>query len=128
MVVMMMVSLLVMVMIMAGLMVVLMMMVMLVIVLFLELANPGGGSGHFLEIEHPGVHQIFERHVAVVALYDFGSGLEGTDHGMHLVGLFAAYLRYLVEQDDVAEFNLLDHNGRRTRAGRHSVLGLYLLP
>ena len=46
-------------------------------VVVLYLADPGSRGGHALEIEHPGVDDFLQGHVAEVAGDDFRVGLQG---------------------------------------------------
>ena len=46
-------------------------------VIVLYLADPGSRGGHALEIEHPGVDDFLQGHVAEVAGDDFCVGLQG---------------------------------------------------
>ena len=76
-------------------------------VLAFYLLYPGSRGGHLVEVELASVDELLQRHVAVVALNDFGLGLQGADNLVHLRQLVLRHLRCLVEQDDVAELYLL---------------------
>ncbi len=78
-------------------------------VMILNFLNPGSRSSHFIEVEHVGIQQSVKVYVAVVTLYDLGLGLNGTDNLTDSSQLMRRYLRSLVQQDDVAELNLLDN-------------------
>ena len=82
--------------------------IIIVVVVTFYLLNPGGRGGHLLEVELLGVDQLLHRDVAVVALYDVGLGLDGTDNAAHLGQLLPGHLGGLVQQDGVAELYLLD--------------------
>ena len=72
--------------------VVIIVIVMGIVFLFLvpfDFADPGGGGGHFLEVEHVRVEDKVEIDVAVVALYDLGGGLQGQDNFAQAVQLGA---------------------------------------
>ncbi len=79
------------------------------VVQVLYFANPRSRGGSFLEVEQMGVQQICQFHIAVVAGNDAGGGLQGADYFLGMFQFFAAHLARLVQQDDVAELNLLDH-------------------
>ena len=55
-----------------------------------------------------GVEDLVELHIAVVALQDLGLGLDGADDGLEMAELVLGDLRGFVEQDDVAELDLLN--------------------
>ena len=86
-----------------------MLMFILVVVLVLKFLDPGCRGGYLFEIEQVCVDQVIEGNVTEIAFDDFGRGLDCLDHGMNLVGVPAADFGYFVEQDDVAELYLLDH-------------------
>lgn len=70
--------------------------------------DPGGGGCHLVEVEHGGVEDAVEVDVAVVAFYDFGFSLEVADDLAELGELVWGDFGGFVEEDDVAEFDLLD--------------------
>ena len=74
----------------------------------LYFADPCGGGGHVLEVEEPGVEDLVEVDVGIVALDDAGLGLDGADDGLDALGVGGCDLGNLVEENYVAEFNLLD--------------------
>ena len=78
-------------------------------VMILNFLNPGSRSSHFIEVEHVGIQQSVKFYVAVVTLYDLGLRLNGTDNLTDSSQFMRRYLRSLVQQDDVAELNLLDN-------------------
>jgi len=89
--------------------VVMMMVFFLIAVVVLYLINPCGRSGHLIKIEAFSVQYLIEIHIAVVALYDFCLRLDGTDDTPNTAQFFLCDLRNLVQEDDVAEFYLLDN-------------------
>ena len=102
-------------------MVVFMFIVIIIIIFFLLLApcplllinpfygrNPGGAGGYLVEVEHVGVENLVEIHVAVVTFDDVGFGLEGTDNLFDAGEFFWTHLCGFVQEHDVAELNLLD--------------------
>ena len=54
------------------------------------------------------VEQFFQRHVGVVAFDDFSRRLQGADDFLDASQLFRLHFGCFVQQDDVAEFDLLD--------------------
>lgn len=52
---------------------------------------------------------IGERHIAIIALNDFGCGLNGTYYGAYAYSLLGCDLINFVEKDDIAELNLLNN-------------------
>ena len=74
----------------------------------LQLVDPGGGGGYLLEVELLGMDELLEGHITIVALDDVGLGLDGADNLANLCQLLARHLGSLVQQDGVAELNLLD--------------------
>lgn len=94
------------------LMMVLMMMMMLFFLLYLikmllHFSHPCGRSHHTVEVEHIGVENLSELHVTIVTLYYLSFWLESADYLLHSSEFFWRNLISLVEQDDVAELNLL---------------------
>ena len=73
-----------------------------------DLLNPCGRSGYCIEIEHLGIDKFFERNVAIVALHNLCLWLKGTNDFVESFELLLADFRGFVEQDHVAELNLLD--------------------
>ena len=78
-----------------------------VIVVVFDFVDPRCRCGHFVEVEHTGVQYLVEIDVAIVAIDDFGFGLYGADYLADAVQLAGFHFRRFVEQNDVAEFNLL---------------------
>ena len=76
--------------------------------MLLHLLNPGGRCGNLVEVEHAGIQYLIEFYVVIVTVDDFGLGLEGTDNLSDAAQFLWADLGGLVQQHDVAEFNLLD--------------------
>ena len=72
------------------------------------LAYPSGRSSHAFEVEHTGVEDAVKVDASVVAFDDFGSRLQGLDDLLDASQFFGFHFRSLVQQDDVAEFDLLD--------------------
>ena len=82
--------------------------VLVFVVMLFNLLNPGGGCGNLVEVEHIGIQYLIEFHVTIVAVDNLGLGLEGTDNLSDAAQFLWADLGGLVQQHDVAEFNLLD--------------------
>ena len=57
------------------------------------------------------VDNLVEIYIAVVAIEDFSLWLDGTNDLLEFLQFLRLYLGSLVEQDDVAELNLLDNQG-----------------
>ena len=72
------------------------------------LTHPTGRGGHTLEVEQMGVEEFVQVHFGVVAFDNLCLGLQGADDLLDALPLFGLHFRSLVQQDDVAEFNLLD--------------------
>ena len=70
---------------------------------------PGSAGGYIIKVESVGVEYLVEVHIAVVAGNDLRFGLYGADDCRQVVELTRADLRGFVEQDLVAELNLLNH-------------------
>ena len=81
--------------------------IVIVVVDAFELADPGGGCGHVLEIEGAGAEYAREVEIGIVALYDGSFGLDCANDGAYACGLFGGDFRYFVEYYYVAELNLL---------------------
>ena len=56
-----------------------------------------------------GVENLAQFHISIITLDDFCLGLKNTHNLPDSSQFFRRYLRSLVEQDDIAEFYLLDH-------------------
>ena len=66
-------------------------------------------GGHVFKVEKAGVEQLREVYVAVVTVDDAGFGLQGADDGADAAGLLGGDFRDFVEQNYVAELDLLDN-------------------
>ena len=108
------------VMLMLMLMLVLMFMVLVIVVMMmlfclnliqrtLYLANPCRRRCHTFEMKHPCVDYLVKVDLRIVAFYYLGLRLNCLDDGLDALQLVWADHRCLVEQNDVAEFNLLDY-------------------
>ena len=75
---------------------------------FLNLMDPGGACGNFLKVKHICIENNLQLYVTVIALQYAGAGLQGTNHLAYAQQLLGTYLGCLVEQNYVAELNLLD--------------------
>ena len=73
-----------------------------------ESLNPGSRAGYPLQVEAVSVEKVSERHVAVIALYDTGFGLQSADYGLYALSLLGRNVGDFVEKDKVAELNLLN--------------------
>ena len=71
--------------------------------------NPSGGGGSTFKVEKAGADNLVQIHVGVIAFYDFGTGLQGADNLFDAFQLFRLHFCDFVQQDDVAELNLLDN-------------------
>ena len=83
--------------------------VIIVIVIMLQLMNPSGRRSHFFKVELLGMQNLVEVYVSIVTLDDVGLRLDSTDNLLHLSQLLLRHLRSLVQQDDVTELYLLNH-------------------
>ena len=72
------------------------------------LTHPAGRGGHALEVEQMGVEEFVQVHFGVVAFDNLRLGLQGADDLLDALPFFGLHFRSLVQQDDVAELNLLD--------------------
>ena len=75
----------------------------------LYLANPCRRRCHTFEMKHPCVDYLVKVDLRIVAIYYLGLRLNCLDDGLDALKLVWADHRCLVEQNDVAEFNLLDY-------------------
>ena len=75
---------------------------------FFDFLDPGGRSRHVVELEHPGVEDFVQVKFAVVTFDNLRLGLQGADNGLDAAQFLGCHFGYLVEHDDVAEFDLLD--------------------
>ena len=74
----------------------------------LELPDPGSACGGLIEIEEVRVDQFIDIDFAVIGFDDLGNRLKGADGHLDLFEFFLGKKRGLVEEDDVAELDLLD--------------------
>ena len=74
----------------------------------LHLVNPCGRAGYAVKIESSGSYQLIQLDIAVVAFDDFRQRLYGSDDGTDMVQLILADLGGFVQEDHVAELNLLN--------------------
>ena len=74
---------------------------------FLELFYPCCRGDNVFKVEHSGAYNLVEVDVGIVAVDDFGLGLQRVDDLSDASKLLLLHLRLLVKQDDVAEFDLL---------------------
>ena len=82
--------------------------VILVVMFAFHRFNPCSGGCHFVKVEHARVQNLVEVHVAVVTFDDICLGLDGADNLFDACQLLGFHFGSLVEQDDVAELDLLD--------------------
>jgi len=82
--------------------------VVILIVMLLHFLNPSGRSCYSVEVEHIGIQYLIEINVAVVTVDNLSLGLKGTDDFSDAAQFLRADLGGLVQEHDVAEFNLLD--------------------
>ena len=83
--------------------------VIIIVIMPFDFTHPRGRGGHAFKIEQAGVQEGVERHVGIVAPDDFGLGLQRADDGADAACLVRSHLGYFIEQDEVAEFDLLDY-------------------
>ena len=60
------------------------------------------------EVKHISIKEFLDIYLGVVTLYDLGLGLNLTDNLLDFLEGFRLDLGHLVQEDDVAELNLLD--------------------
>ena len=94
-------------------MVVVMFMLIMVVIIVLvhigvELTNPRGGVGYLVKIKVVCVEYLLEIHLAANSLDDLSLRLERPDHLFDVDELFVGDKIHLVEDDGVAELDLLD--------------------
>ena len=77
----------------------------------LYLLNPSSRGGNLLEIKLMSVYYVIEVYVAIVTFKDLSLRLDGANNLLQFVQFFWFHFSCLVEQDDVAELNLLDDEG-----------------
>jgi hypothetical protein len=68
-----------------------MMMVVMVVVLFFHigfhLLDPSSRGGYFIKLKEFGIEDLGERHIAIVAIYDLGFGLDSTNDSTDMFAL-----------------------------------------
>ncbi len=79
------------------------------VIVVLHGLNPSCRRGNLVEVEEMGVEDLVEVDVAIVAGHDESLRLYLLDDCREVCEVVGRDLRCLVEQDDVAEFDLLDH-------------------
>ncbi len=82
--------------------------VILVVMFAFHRFNPCSGGCHFVKVEHARVQDLVEVHVAVVTFDDVRLGLDGANNLLDACQLLRFHFGSLVEQDNVAELDLLD--------------------
>ena len=87
---------------------VLLIVVIILLVHALNFVYPGCGCRHLVEIEHSRIQDAVQVYVAKVALYDFCLRLECLYDAPDSSQLLRTHFGGLVQEYDVAEFNLLD--------------------
>ena len=88
--------------------VIIMLFIIVLFVMVFNLINPCRRCSDLVEIEHVSVQQLVEIDIAIVALYYLGLGLKCSDNAMYTAQFVGRDFGSLVEQNDIAEFNLLD--------------------
>ena len=83
--------------------------IVFVVMMPLDFGYPSSRSGHLVEIEHVGINDLVQIHVAVVAVDDLSLGLQRADNLADAAQFMGLHVGGLIEQYDVAEFYLLDH-------------------
>ena len=78
------------------------------LVLSLNGGNPGGRCSHGVKIEHARIDELVQVYISVVALQHLGAGVDALHNALELAQLFRGNIGRLVQQHDVAEFNLLN--------------------
>lgn len=75
---------------------------------FFDFMHPSRRCGYVFEVEKAGIEKFGKVYVAVVA-FDYASfGLDSTYDSAYSSGLVGCYFRNLVEEYDIAEFDLFD--------------------
>ena len=87
----------------------LIMFVLLITMMILNLVNPCCRSSHTVEVEHACIQDLLERHIAIVCLNDLCLWLNGSYDLAYAAKLRGTHLCGFVQQDDVAELYLLNH-------------------
>ena len=74
---------------MAFTMFVMMIMIVLVVMMFLYIAfyllNPSSRGSHFIKIKEFGIKYLRERHIAIIAVYDFSFRLDSTKDSANML-------------------------------------------
>ena len=77
-----------------------MMIVIVVVMLFLYIAfyllNPCSRGSHLIEVEEFGIKYLRERHIAIIAVYDFSFRLDSAKDSANMLTFLGRHLRYLV--------------------------------
>ena len=77
--------------------------------MFLYLMNPCGRRSNIIEIKHIGVDEFVEVNISVIAIDNLRFWLNGANDLPCFFQLMRFYVCCFIEQDDIAEFNLLNH-------------------
>jgi hypothetical protein len=72
-----------------------------------KLIDPCCRGGYAAKVEQSGIDNLLNINVCIVAVNDLSLGLYGADYSLDACGVGGTHLRNLIEQDDVAELNLL---------------------
>ena len=70
--------------------VIMMVMVMMIVIFFhigFHLLDPSSRGGYFIKLKKFGIKDLGERHIAIVAIYDLGFGLNSTNDSMDVFAL-----------------------------------------
>ena len=82
--------------------------IVIIVVMLFQLGNPCCAGCHLLIVEEVGVQEFVELHIAVVAVDDLCFLLYAAHDLSDALQLAWLHFGSLVEQDDVAELNLLN--------------------
>lgn len=78
----------------------------------MQVLQPSGPSAGYLQIEGSGVEDLLDIHASVAGAQNLGPAIHGLDGPFDtLQGLVIHYVR-LVQDDDVCELDLIDHEVR----------------
>ena len=78
------------------------------LMVILDFIDPCGRGGHTVEVEETRVQDAVELDIAIVAVDNLSLGLQGTYYLTDAFQFLRLHLGCLVQQDDVAELDLLD--------------------
>ena len=83
--------------------------------------DPRSGCSRTIKVEHTGIQQLLQVHIAVVGLDDLSGGLDGANNGFNTRQFLFAHLCCFIKQHDITEFYLLDNECSEVFFLRHIV-------